>query len=150
MAQIIQTKLESIYQFENPRVLTNLEAAKFLASRDNNPTDQNSQNDVFRQQLLDKAKEYAEQFQQYSDENQLNAAHDRIKDLLEQDDNDDDRPPRTEREQLQLDNQIEYEIAMLLNLCPVTADEAISYVPTLTRKSSYQINEIIEALAAFR
>lgn len=146
-----KVNLDSIYQFENARCLTNFEANELFTNADNNINNAVDQNDT-RKQLFDKASNYASSCQQFNNADSLIATREAIKRILKDNDLDDDDFPQniTEEEQEKLDRQIEYDTVMLLNLCPGTVEDARAYIPSLKSKSENQVHEIITQLTKFR
>lgn len=146
-----QVNLENIYQFGNPKCLTNFEANELFNNADND-FNNSDQNDT-RKQLFEKASYYASMCQQFNNASQLTATRNEIRRILKENDFEDDDVSYqnlTEEQQDKLDKQIEYDTVMLLNLCPGTVEDARAYIPSLKRKSDNQVHEIITQLTRFR
>jgi hypothetical protein len=88
---------------------------------------------------------YTEQFRQFSNDSQLEAARACIRTRLRE-----GSRATSEAEQAKNERQIEYDTVMMLNLCPRTVRDARSFITSLSGKTDDQIESLLKELDRFR
>lgn len=136
--------------FAKAKCLSNFEALSYFQnlSEDSAPILQYGNQDN-RKILFEKAKQYAEQFSQFTNDSQLRAARDSIRaKLIKNTDVEKGILPEVEHEKKT--REIEHDTVMMLNLCPKTVQEAKSFIPSLNNRTDDEIRDMIAQLERFR
>jgi hypothetical protein len=132
--------------FRNSTYLSNYEAlTRFSKLNDDLPNRFDFQRRIFESSL-----KYLEEFAQFTGEPQHNAAKEAIRTKLQQRDGGDESEPWSEAQDEEWRRQVEYDTVMLLNLCPTSVEEAQALIPSLSRKTPDQVQEMLDDLDSFR